>query len=54
VDAPIIVWSLPKVTLEEGPREKVLMPDTMRFSQSVKGKVVGVVKPAQEIERAYV
>jgi hypothetical protein len=28
------MWSSPKVTSEEGLREKVLTPDTMRFSQS--------------------
>jgi hypothetical protein len=47
---PTIAWSSPKVTSEEGPREKALTPDTLRFSQSAKGKVMGVVKPAQGAE----
>jgi hypothetical protein len=46
VAVPAIVWSSHKVTSEEGPREKALTPDTMIFSQSAKGKVVGVMKPS--------
>jgi hypothetical protein len=31
VTVPAIAWSSPKITSKEGPREKELTPDTLRF-----------------------
>jgi hypothetical protein len=45
--------SSPKVTSEEGPREKALTP-ILIFHRNMKGKVVGIVKPVQGAERTYV